>query len=62
LLPKKYKWEGQGVKTEKKKGRANKGEIGDWRKATRKGRRRRMLGKKSSYRWFIMVENKDNIQ
>jgi hypothetical protein len=38
------------------RGNNNRGEIGDWRKALRKGRRERMHGKKRSYRQQ-MVEN-----
>jgi hypothetical protein len=47
-----YKWKRQGAKREKKKERATGGiitevKLGTERKATRKGRRRRMHGKKA---------------
>jgi hypothetical protein len=53
LPPKEYlKWKRQGAKRENKEGRATGGiitevKLGTERKATRKGRRRRMRGKKA---------------
>jgi hypothetical protein len=51
LLPKKHKWEGQGAKREKKKGRATGGVIRGMKlgikEKRQEKRRRRMHGKKS---------------
>jgi hypothetical protein len=52
-LPRDYKWEDEGAKREKKKERATRGittgvKLGIKEKRQKKGRRRRMHGKKSS--------------
>jgi hypothetical protein len=61
LLPKEYKWEGQGAKREKKKGRATGVKLGIREKRQEKGKEEGCRERKVHIGNGVL-ENNDNIQ